>query len=200
MDALLLIDTAAPAFPAAPPQPLADLIARARNVGGVVVHIAGSAAAEDAEDAAPDGAAGAEGGSDTAAADAPAADTAAEPDAWDEPDEEEATGPAAPVIDTVFGTGEDELVLVTGNADAFEGIEELAPGLGDLGVNRVIVAGGDARGAVQETAMAALVLGFEVILLADGVFAGDGEQVGWLPDAEAAGAVVKASGDVWLKM
>ncbi|WP_029088461.1 isochorismatase family protein [Brevibacterium album] len=194
MDALLLIDTAAPAFPAAPPQPLADLIARARNVGGVVVHIAGSAAAGDAEDAAPDGAAGAEGGSDTAAADAPAADTAAEPD------EEEATGPAAPVIDSVFGTGEDELVLVTVNADAFEGIEELAPGLGDLGVNRVIVAGGDARGAVQETAMAALVLGFEVILLADGVFAGDGEQVGWLPEAEAAGAVVKASGDVWLKM
>lgn len=167
MDALLLIDTTAPAFSKQSRPGLAQLIDRARGVGGVIVHIAGSALGTDVEDG----------------------------DA-----EEGSPGPEIPVIETAFGTAEEELVLVSQAPDAFEGVEELAPGLDDLGVERLLMAGGDGRGAVYETAMAALVLGFQVVLLSDGVLTAEGEPAGWLGEAEAAGAVVKAAEDVWLKM
>ncbi|GAA2096253.1 isochorismatase family protein [Brevibacterium salitolerans] len=209
MDALLLIDTTAPAFSADSPAALADLLARARGVGGVILHVVGSAveAAGDggagavdgphgdgARGRGPDGAEGAPG----AAADGPAEFRSVYADAED--GDEEETGPVAPVIDTVYGTGEDELVLVSEAPDAFEGVEELAEGLDDLGVDRLIVAGGDGRGAVYQTSMAALVLGFEVVLAGDAVRTPEGGQVDWLADAEDAGAVVKPAGDVWLKM
>lgn len=197
MDALLLIDTTAPAFSAQPPPELAELVERARGVNGVVVHVAGAAAESPGS---------ADAGTDEAGAAKAHEGESGEGDVHE--GEAGAAGrsgagegePAAPAIETVFGTGEDELVLVSEEPDAFEGVEELALGLDDLGIQRLIVAGSDARGALHDTAMAAIVLGFEVLLLAEGVRTSTGETVPWLAEAEAAGAVVRPAGGVWLKM
>ena len=96
----------------------------------------------------------------------------------------------------MVGTTADELVLVSEVPDAFEGIEDLAEGLDDLGVDRIIVAGSNARGALLDSSAAALVIGFELTVVADGIV-GAGE---WVAELEAAGAVVKNGTDVWLKM
>src|SRR5690606_33529870 len=100
MDALLIIDASPDRFPQSPPQPLVDLIAPARGVGGVIVHVAEQVAQDST--------------------DAEAAETA-------EPADDE-TAPQ-PQIDSVVGTREDELVLVSSVPDAFEGVEDLAEGL-----------------------------------------------------------------------
>lgn len=168
MDALLLVDTTRDHLPSAAPQPLIDLVDRARGVGGVIVHVADRAA--DAADAA-DVAAGAD------------ADDAADAD-------------VQPQIDSVLGTTADELVLVSAVPDAFEGVEDLAEGLDDLGVDRIIVAGSNGRGALLESAGAALAIGFELTVVRDAIV-GSGE---WMEELEAAGAVVKNGADVWLKM
>src|SRR5699024_6904744 len=50
MDALLIIDATPGQFPSSPPQPLVDLIDRARGVGGVIVHVAPTALGADPDD------------------------------------------------------------------------------------------------------------------------------------------------------
>lgn len=187
MDALLLIDAAPDQFSPAPPQSLVDLVDRARGVGGVIVHVAAEAAGEDA---------------------APAVSESGEAGAAD--NEAEAAEAAAPRIESALGTREDELVLVSAVPDAFEGVPDLAEGLDDLGVDRLILAGSNARGGLLQSAYAALAIGFELLVVADGVTdgaagadggaaeaEGDGD---WLADLDVSGAVVQQAANVWLKM
>jgi nicotinamidase-related amidase len=182
MDALLLIDAAADRFPAAPPQPLLDLVARVRGAGGVIVHVA--QAAQDTGQATQDSAEAAAGSDDAV---------------------------APPRIDSVVGTREDELVLVSAVPDAFEGVEDLAEGLDDLGVDRIILAGSNVRGGLEQSGYAALAIGFELVVVRDGLGEGtaDGEGAAdpaaasgadWPAQLEAAGAVLTAGADVWLTM
>ena len=141
---------------------------------------------------------------DDAAGEDAAAGTAGDTDAvgpddaedTDEGGADEGEAGAQPRIDSVLGTTEDELVLVSEAPDAFEGIEDLAEGLDDLGVDRIIVAGSNARGALLESSAAALAIGFELTLVRDGI----DDPGDWVAELEAAGAVVKSGADVWLKM
>ena len=181
MDALLLVDTTREHLPSPAPQPLIDLVDRARGVGGVIVHVA-DRSVDDVADAAD--ASGA-----TDAVDEADAARAADTDAADDAD-------VQPQIDSVVGTTTDELVLVSAVPDAFEGVDDLAEGLDDLGVDRIIIAGSNARGALLESAAAALAIGFELTVVRDGI----GEPGEWVEELEAAGAVVKSGADVWLKM
>jgi len=176
MDALLIIDASPDRFPQSPPQPLVDLIARARGVGGVIVHVAEQVAQDST--------------------DAEAAETAETAD--------DETAPQ-PQIDSVVGTREDELVLVSSVPDAFEGVEDLAEGLDDLGVDRIILAGSNGRGALEQSGYAALAIGFELVVVRDGLGEGTAELAAasgadWPAQLEAAGAVLKDGADVWLKM
>lgn len=184
MDALLLVDTTREHLPSPAPQPLIDLVDRARGVGGVIVHVA-DRSVDDVADAAD--AADASGATD--AVDEADAAGAADTDAADDAD-------VQPQIDSVVGTTTDELVLVSAVPDAFEGVDDLAEGLDDLGVDRIIIAGSNARGALLESAAAALAIGFELTVVRDGI----GEPGEWVEELEAAGAVVKSGADVWLKM
>ena len=178
MDALLLVDTTRDHLPMPVPQPLIDLVDRARGVGGVIVHVADRAVDDGADGEGSDDA------EDTGVAD--------DGDGADEAEDDD----VQPQIDSVVGTTADELVLVSAVPDAFEGVEDLAEGLDDLGVDRIIVAGSNARGALLDSSAAALVIGFELTVVADGIV-GAGE---WVAELEAAGAVVKNGTDVWLKM
>lgn len=102
---------------------------------------------------------------------------------------------------SVFGPDEEDLVLRSDNPDIFEGVEDLAAGLHDMAVDRIVVAGvDDSPGAVWASAMAALVCNFDVIVLSDSVVDADGNPVAWAADAEAAGAMVKRTEDTWLRM
>lgn len=198
MDALLLIDAAADRFPASPPQPLLDLVARVRGAGGVIVHVA--QAALDNGEAAQDSTRAAQ-NSVAVEVDGTAAEAAAESD--------DAVAP--PRIDSVVGTREDELVLVSAVPDAFEGVEDLAEGLDDLGVDRIILAGSNVRGGLEQSGYAALAIGFELVVVRDGLGEGAADREGaadpaaasgadWPAQLEAAGAVLTAGADVWLKM
>ena len=192
MDALLLIDAAADRFPAAPPQPLFDLVARVRGAGGVIVHVA--QAALDNGEAAQDSTRAAQ-NSVAVEVDGTAAEAAAESD--------DAVAP--PRIDSVVGTREDELVLVSAVPDAFEGVEDLAEGLDDLGVDRIILAGSNVRGGLEQSGYAALAIGFELVVVRDGLGEGAADPAAasgadWQAQLEAAGAVLTAGADVWLKM
>lgn len=203
MDALLLIDAAAERFPASPPQPLLDLVARVRGAGGVIVHVAQSSqdsgeAAQNSTQATQNTAQSAQNG---VAVDDTAAEAAAESD--------DAVAP--PRIDSVVGTREDELVLVSAVPDAFEGVEDLAEGLDDLGVDRIILAGSNVRGGLQQSGYAALAIGFELVVVRDGLGEGAADREGaadpaaasgadWPAQLEAAGAVLTAGADLWLKM
>lgn len=107
---------------------------------------------------------------------------------------------APPSPESVFGVGDDELGLVSASADGFDGVDELAEGLHDLAVDRIIVGGVDVQESVLHTAMAALACNFDVIVLADATRDYTGAAVGWLDSAAESGAMVKATGDVWLRM
>lgn len=185
MDALLIIDATRDQFPSSPPQPLIDLVDRARGVGGVIVHVAPEALGEDPADA----------GVDERPGSLQLRSSDEDDDAPEEPQLR---------IDSAVGTRDDELVLVSDVPDVFEGIDDLAEGLDDLGVDRIIVAGSNARDALTQSSYATLAIGFELIVVADGL--ADGSAGGpsgghaWVTDVEAAGAVVKNGADVWLKM
>ncbi|MGC2939631.1 MULTISPECIES: hypothetical protein [unclassified Brevibacterium] len=115
---------------------------------------------------------------------------------------------------SIFVPDEEDLVLRSEIPDVFEGIDDLAAGLHDLSVDRVIIAGADATtaaaddsapsvgapGAVYASAMAALVCNFDVIILADSTTDPDGELVTWGDVAANAGAMVKKTADTWLRM
>jgi len=185
MDALLLVDTTRDHLPS-PPPPLVDLVDRVRGVGGVIVHVAERAvesggAGEQAADRAAEG----------------VAEHARAPERTEDVEDGDLeVGDLQPQIDSAVGTTEDELVLVSGSPDAFEGVEDLAEGLDDLGVDRIIVAGSNARGGLLESSAAALAIGFELTVVRDGL----DDSGEWVAQLEASGAVVKDGADVWLKM
>mgnify|MGYP000011637339 CR=1 FL=1 len=101
--------------------------------------------------------------------------------------------------ESLFEVGED-LGLVSESADAFDGVDDLAAGLHDLAVDRIIIGGADVQESVRHTAMAGLACNFDVIVLADGTRQLGGAPVDWLADAEASGAMVKDVADIWLRM
>lgn len=47
---------------------------------------------------------------------------------------------------SIFVPDEEDLVLRSEKSDVFDGIRDLAPGLHDMGVDRIVIAGGDVRG------------------------------------------------------
>lgn len=102
---------------------------------------------------------------------------------------------------SIFGPDEEDLVLRSENPDVFEGVDDLAPGLHDMAVDRIVIAGGDdGPGSVWASAMAALVCNFDVIILSDAVIDLEGQPASWMDAAEEAGAVVKKAADTWLRM
>lgn len=101
----------------------------------------------------------------------------------------------------------DDLILASPTADAFESFDDLALGLQDMGIERLIVAGADAgpdpegRGAVWATAVAALAHQFGVVFVDGAVVIPDtGDRPAWIHDACELGAVEKPAQDIWLKM
>lgn len=84
----------------------------------------------------------------------------------------------------------DTLVVHSEVPDVFDGVEDLAPGLDSMGVDRIVVLGDTGDKAVSDTAIAGIVLGFDVIIVAD-----TDEH---LSDAIDAGVEVRR--DVWLRM
>ncbi|WP_209370288.1 isochorismatase family protein [Brevibacterium renqingii] len=102
---------------------------------------------------------------------------------------------------SVFVPDEEDLVLRSEGPDVFDSISDLAPGLHDMAVDRIVIAGADAApGAVYGSAMAALVCNFDVIVLSDSTTDLKGEPVDWMDSAEEAGAMVKKTADTWLRM
>ncbi|WP_209324268.1 isochorismatase family protein [Brevibacterium renqingii] len=102
---------------------------------------------------------------------------------------------------SVFVPDEEDLVLRSEGPDVFDSISDLAPGLHDMAVDRIVIAGADAApGAVYASAMAALVCNFDVIVLSDSTTDLKGAPVDWMGSAEEAGAMVKKTADTWLRM
>lgn len=106
---------------------------------------------------------------------------------------------------SIFVPDEEDLVLRSDSPDVFEGVDDLAAGLHDLSVDRVIIAGADASsagtpGAVYASAMAGLVCNFDVVVLSDSTTDPDGNLVAWGDAAADAGAMVKKTADTWLRM
>ena len=101
----------------------------------------------------------------------------------------------------------DDLILASATPDAFEFYDDLALGLQDMGIERLIVAGADSapdaegRGAVWATAAAALAHQFSVVFAETAVVLPDtGDRPAWMHDALQLGAVEKPAEDIWLKM
>lgn len=101
----------------------------------------------------------------------------------------------------------DDLILASPTPDAFESYDDLALGLQDMGIERLIVAGADSapdaegRGAVWATAGAALAHQFSVVFVESAVvLPSTGDRPAWMHDAFQLGAVEKPAEDIWLKM
>lgn len=101
----------------------------------------------------------------------------------------------------------DDLILASLTPDAFESYDDLALGLQDMGIERLIVAGADSapdaegRGAVWATAAAALAHQFSVVFVESAVvLPSTGDRPAWMHDAFQLGAVEKPAEDIWLKM
>ncbi len=101
----------------------------------------------------------------------------------------------------------DDLILASPTPDAFEAYDDLALGLQDMGIERLIVAGADSapdaegRGAVWATAAAALAHQFSVVFVESAVvLPSTGDRPAWMHDAFQLGAVEKPAEDIWLKM
>lgn len=84
----------------------------------------------------------------------------------------------------------DTLVVHSKVPDVFDGVDDLAPGLESMGVDRVIFVGDVADEAIDQTATAAIVLGFEAAIVAE-----TSEHV---EQAVESGAQIGT--DVWLRM
>lgn len=84
----------------------------------------------------------------------------------------------------------DTLVVHSDVPDVFDGVDDLAPGLESMGVDRVIFVGDSTDEAIDQTATAAIVLGFDAVIVAE-----SSEHV---QQAVESGAQV--STDVWLRM
>ena len=101
----------------------------------------------------------------------------------------------------------DDLILASATPDAFESYDDLALGLQDMGIERLIVAGADSapdaegRGAVWATVAAALAHQFSVVFVESAVvLPSTGDRPAWMHDAFQLGAVEKPAEDIWLKM
>ena len=101
----------------------------------------------------------------------------------------------------------DDLILASPTPDAFGSYDDLALGLQDMGIERLIVAGADSapdaegRGAVWATAAAALAHQFSVVFVESAVvLPSTGDRPAWMHDAFQLGAVEKPAEDIWLKM
>lgn len=101
----------------------------------------------------------------------------------------------------------DDLILASPTPDAYESYDDLALGLQDMGIERLIVAGADSapdaegRGAVWATAAAALAHQFSVVFVESAVvLPSTGDRPAWMHDAFQLGAVEKPAEDIWLKM
>lgn len=101
----------------------------------------------------------------------------------------------------------DDLILASATPDAFESYDDLALGLQDMGIERLIVAGAESapdaegRGAVWATAAAALAHQFSVVFVESAVvLPSTGDRPAWMHDAFQLGAVEKPAEDIWLKM
>lgn len=101
----------------------------------------------------------------------------------------------------------DDLILASLTPDAFEAYDDLALGLQDMGIERLIVAGADSapdaegRGAVWATAAAALAHQFSVVFVESAVvLPSTGDRPAWMHDSFQLGAVEKPAEDIWLKM
>ncbi|MYM20263.1 isochorismatase family protein [Brevibacterium sp. 5221] len=170
MDALVFVNAHAAAAAA---EPLALLLRRARTAQGVVVFV--TAPAQEPAVPAPEEDAGAPAGPGEA--------------------------PAAPEAPRASASpGPEDLVLASPVADAFDGVEDLAPGLEEMGIDRIVLAGADEGGALRETALAALTLGFDLVLVADACTAPEGGPVAWLGEAEELGALLRPAREAWLRM
>ncbi|GAA1365804.1 hypothetical protein CJ198_09635 [Brevibacterium luteolum] len=99
-----------------------------------------------------------------------------------------------------LGQTEDDLALSSEVADAFDGIDDLAAGLHDLAIDRLIIGGIDVDRSVYHTAMAGLACNFDVVVLKDGVIAADGQPVDWADAAAGDGAVLSDAAQTWLRM
>lgn len=84
----------------------------------------------------------------------------------------------------------DTLVVHSDVPDVFDGVDDLAPGLESMGVDRMIFVGDSTDEAIDQTATAAIVLGFDAVIVAE-----SSEHV---QQAVESGAQV--STDVWLRM
>lgn len=84
----------------------------------------------------------------------------------------------------------DTLVVHSKVPDVFDGVDDLAPGLESMGVDRVIFVGDVADEAIDQTATVAIVLGFEAVIVAE-----TSEHV---EQAVESGAQIGT--DVWLRM
>ncbi len=84
----------------------------------------------------------------------------------------------------------DTLVVHSDVPDVFDGVDDLAPGLESMGVDRVIFVGDVADEAIDQSATAAIVLGFDAVIVAE-----TSEHV---KQAVESGAQISA--DVWLRM
>ena len=101
----------------------------------------------------------------------------------------------------------DDLILASLTPDAFEAYDDLALGLQDMGIERLIVAGADSapdaegRVAVWATAAAALAHQFSVVFVESAVvLPSTGDRPAWMHDAFQLSAVEKPAEDIWLKM
>ncbi|MDN6380281.1 MAG: hypothetical protein L0K10_15280 [Brevibacterium aurantiacum] len=96
---------------------------------------------------------------------------------------------------SIFVPDEEDLVLRSEKPDVFDGIRDLAPGLHDMGVDRIVIAGGDVNTvATTEGADAS-----DEADSADGAGAADGagtrENVGVSDDGDSAGEADPADDD-----
>ncbi|WP_237143134.1 isochorismatase family protein [Sediminivirga luteola] len=101
---------------------------------------------------------------------------------------------------SAIGLGPDDLIVASGLPDAFEGVPELAEGLEDIGVDRVVLTGHDGQ-AVLQTALGALASEFEVVVATDAVVpAEDVDAARLTAELEPFGGVCRPAGDLWLRL
>ncbi len=200
MDALMIVNAAdLPAGPNSDSLTAVELLlSRARTAQGIVVFISAPVPGADPADgtaparqAAPAADPAAESAGDAPTGTRPAVSTT-EPAPHDRANPPDSAGAVAPEPD--------DLVLTSAVADAFDDVEDLAEGLGDLQVDRLVMAGVDAAGALRETAMAGLALGFDVLLVSDACRDEQGRPVDWMSDAQEVGAIARPAVESWLRM
>ena len=97
---------------------------------------------------------------------------------------------------SAVGAGEDDLIVDSDVPDAFEGVDDLADGLHDMAIDRVIITGFDGE-AAQATALGALASDLEVVVAPDAI-AGDTD--GLAEALEPFGGIARASAEIWLRM